>query len=145
MAGTAARKQYVSKLYLAPEAESPDGRQPDKDEVTKVAKTIDPRPAYWARLEKHFFDLLANLPEDWDESNGDWKPEDQQSATNTWREHVEQEAQRALEESIRTLGTTARAIQAVARVRTDFNYDDLMPASQKAAKANRKSKGGKKK
>ena len=71
------------------------------------------RPAYWARLEKHFFDLLESLPGDWDEASDDWKPDDQQVAAKDWRKHVKDEARQALEESIRSLGTTARAIQAV--------------------------------
>lgn len=140
------RARRIAKLYLAPDAESPDGRQADKEEVTvtKVADAIDPRPAYWARLEKHFFALLENLPNDWDATNDDWKPDSHQTATNAWREHVKDEARRALTESIRSLGTTARAIQAVARVRTDFNDSDLLPQPQRTAKTKQKSKGGKK-
>ncbi|HKV39595.1 MAG TPA: type I-E CRISPR-associated protein Cse1/CasA, partial [Blastocatellia bacterium] len=114
-------------------------------EVARVADAVDPRPAYWARMEEHFFELLENLPTDWDREGNGWRPEDQQSATNTWRQHVKQEAWHALEESIHSLGTTARAIQAVARVRTDFNDSDLAPQPQQTAKANRKSKGGKEK
>ncbi len=139
------RTRRIAKLYLAPEAESSDGRQPDKDEVTKIAKAIDPRPAYWARLEKHFFTLLENLPDDWDAESDDWKQDDLQKATNAWRGQVKEEAKKALEESIRSLGTTARAIQAVARVRTDFKEADLVPQPRKTAKAKRKSKGGRKK
>ena len=139
------RARRIAKLYLAPDAESPDGRQADKEEVTRVADSLDPRPAYWARLEKHFFTLLEDLPHDWDATNDDWKPTDLQAATNAWREHVKSEARRALEESIRSLGTTARAIQAVARVRTDFNDSDLVPKPQKATKTESKVKGGKKK
>lgn len=136
------RTRRVAKLYLSPSAEDPDGRKPDDKDVNAMAEEIDPRPAYWARLERHFFDLLQHLPNDWDVDTGERKPDDQQDATNTWRERVKEEAKRALEESIRSLGTTARAIQAVARVRTDFNDDDLKPPAQKAAKA--KAKGGKK-
>ena len=143
--GLKSRTRRIAKLYFAPEAESPDGRQPKKEEVTKVAESIDPRPAYWARLEKHFFKLLENLPGDWDQPNDDWRPDEQQAATNAWRNHVKDEAGRALRESVRSLGTTARAIQAVARVRTDFNDDDLRPGPQKASKGKRKAKGGKKK
>jgi len=121
------RTRRIAKLYLAPDAESPDGRRADKEEVARVADAIDPRPAYWARLEKHFFALLENLPNDWDTASDDWRPDDRQAASNAWRGHVKGEARRALEESIRSLGTTARTIQAVARVRTDFNDDDLMP------------------
>lgn len=139
------RTRRIAKLYLAPDAESPNGRNADPDEITKVADATDPRPAYWARMEGHFFALLENLPMDWDVEHDGWKPDAQQAATNAWRGHVKREAQRALEESIRSLGTTARAIQAVARVRTDFNDNELMPRPQQAAKAKRKSKGGKKK
>jgi hypothetical protein len=139
------RSRRIAKLYLAPESESPNGRQPDKDEVTNVAKSIDPRPAYWARLEEHFFPLLVNLPDDWDTARDDWNPEDQQLASNVWREHVKGEARRALEESMRSLGTTARAIQAVARVRTDFADRDLMPPLNNTAKARWEARGGKKK
>ena len=128
------RTRRIAKLYLAPNAESPEGGQPDKDEVTRITESIDPRPAYWARLEQHFYTLLENLPNDWDSANGDWKPDDQQTATNTWRTHIKREARRALEESIKSLGATARAIQAVARVRTDFNDDDLKPKQQKSDK-----------
>jgi CRISPR system Cascade subunit CasA len=144
------RIRRIAKLYLAPNSESPDGQQPDKDEVTKVVDSIDPRPAYWARLEKHFFDLLENLPNDWDEATGYWKPDDQQKATRTWRDAIKREAERSLRESIRSLGTTARAISAVARVRLNFKDDDLVETqAQKKNVKNRKTKsaikGGKKK
>jgi len=136
------RIRRISKLYLLPSCESAGARQPDKNEVNKVVNAIDPRPAYWARLEKHFYTLLDTLHDDWDKETGGWKLDDRQTATRTWREHVKREAQRALEESVRSLGTSARAIQAVARVRTDFNDDDLKPAAKKQRKAKRK--GGKK-
>jgi len=139
------RARRIAKLYLSPDSESPGGRQPDKGDVTRLVEAIDPRPAYWTRLEEHFFALLENLPNDWDTANDGWKPDDQQAATNAWRGHVKNEARRALEESICALGTTARAIQAVARVRTDFNDDDLKPPPLKTARARPKSKGGKKK
>jgi len=134
------RVRRIAKLYLSPGSESSDGQQPDKDEVTKVVNAIDPRPAYWARLEKHFFDLLENLPNDWGGREGDWKPDNQQVATRTWRDAIKQEAKRALGESIRCLGTTARAISAVARVRTDFSDNDLRPQPPKAKTSKQKTK-----
>lgn len=139
------RAKRVSRFYRVP-----DGREPSKnewDDINKILEDIDPRPAYWARLEKHFFDLLENLPNDWNASSGEWKPDDQQIATGTWRDAVKQQATRALEESIRCLGTTARAIAALARVRTDFNDNDLKPRPPKPAskrKAKAAGKGGKK-
>jgi len=131
------RTRRIAKLHLAPTSESPDGRQPDKDDITRLAESLDPRPAYWSRLEQHFYTLLENLPDDWDAAQGNWKPDGQQIATNGWREHIKREARRALEESVRSLGTTARAIQAVARVRTDFNDDDLKPKQKKDNKSKR--------
>ena len=138
------RVRRVAKLYLSPGSESPGGQQPDKDEVTKVVNAIDPRPAYWARLEKHFFDLLENLPNDWCGRESDWKPDDQQVATWTWRDAIKLEAKRALEESIHNFGTTARAISAVARVRTDFSDNDLRPQPPKAKTVKQKSKSTRK-
>jgi len=130
------RTRRIAKLYLAPDAESPTGRKADPEEIAKVADAIDPRPAYWARLEMHFFALLENLPKDWDVEHNDWKPDEQQAATNIWRKHVKDEAKRALEESTRSLGTTARAIQAVARVSTDFYDHDLFPSRRKRPRQN---------
>lgn len=129
------RVQSIADLLISPSLEirgkgttlTAQGRAPDEAHnkaAMDLSDNIDPRPAYWARLERHFFDLLENLPNDWDSERDAWKPDRQQDATNTWRKRVKEEAKRALEESIRSLGSTARAIQAVARVRTDFNYDD---------------------
>jgi CRISPR system Cascade subunit CasA len=144
----AAREQHyrawrVARFYRVPADREPNKKE--KEDIDALVEKIDPRPAYWARLEKHFFELLENLLGDWDEAKDDWRPDEQQAATNAWRGHVKVEARRALEESIRSLGTTARAVQAVARVRTDFNDDDLKPPSQKAARASGKAKGVKKK
>lgn len=131
------RTRRIARLYL-----KPDGQEPDKSEVTKITESVDPRPSYWARMEKHFFELLEHLAEDWDTEKEGWKPDQEQKATNMWREQVKREARQALEESIRSLGTTARAIQAVARVSTEFNDDHLNPQENKT-KA--RTKGGKKK
>jgi CRISPR system Cascade subunit CasA len=150
------RVQAIADLVLAPSLDlrSPgvlrtsEGRAPQEAHnkaALDLASSLDPLPAYWARMEKHFFELLENLADDFDAQRSDWKPDDQQAATNIWHKHVKEEARRALEESICSLGTTARAIAAVARVRTDFNDGDLKPQPQKADKAKPKSKGGKKK
>jgi hypothetical protein len=138
------RARRIAKLYLAPDAESSGSHQPDPEEVDRVRDAIDPRPAYWARMENHFSELLENLSTDWDNARNDWKPDDQQAATNAWREHVKHEAREALRESTRSLGTTARAIQAIARVGTDFSDHDLVAQSQESTKARRKSNGGNK-
>jgi CRISPR system Cascade subunit CasA len=138
------RTRRMARLYLGPDADEPDGRKPDENDVAKLTEKIDPRPAYWARLERHFFVLLGSLPEDWDNLKDNWKPVERQAATNAWREHVKGEARRALEESIRSLGTTSRVIQAVARVRAEFSDYDLSPPQRKAAKTKRSTRGSKK-
>lgn len=154
------RIQAIADLVLSPSMvmRSPgvlrtsEGRAPE-DALNKAAldlsESLDPRPSYWARLEKHFFSLLEDLPNDWDSASDDWKPDDEQGATNAWRKHVRSEARRSLEESIRSLGTTARAIQAVARVRTNFTDNDLRSpphgASKITGKADSAKKGGKRK
>jgi len=154
------RIQMIADFVLAPALEhrkngiirTADGRFPDdahNASCLNLADNLDPRPAYWARLEKHFFDLLENLPGDWDGTTGAWEPDDQQIATRTWRDAIKQEAKRALVESIRSLGTTTRAIGAVARVPIDFSDNDLKPLPPRAKTSKKKSKatrkGGKKK
>ena len=121
------RIRYMANLFLAPPSGDGDGRKPDEKDVALLAEKLDPRPAYWSRLEGHFYRLLEDLPGDWDSSANDWKADNEQRATRAWRESVKREAQRALEESTRMLGTTARAIQAIARVRTGFSDNDLKP------------------
>ena len=133
--------RYTVQANGRPDTKDQHDRNNDAD---KIAESIDPRPAYWARLEKHFFDLLQNLPNDWDTEAGDWKPDDQQHATRTWRKAVLNEARRSLEESVRSLGTTARAISAIARVGTDFSEKDLKPQPQDSQPKEKKSKPGKK-
>jgi CRISPR system Cascade subunit CasA len=134
------RIQRVTRLYLSPGCESPGGRKPDPADVVNMLKSIDPRPAYWSRLEEHFFTLLESLPNDWDATTGDSKPDEEQMARLTWRQNIKREAKRALLESIESLGTTARAIQAIARVPTDFYDIDL--DQQSAGKSKKKEKGG---
>lgn len=143
------RTNRMATLYLSPTAEDPDGRKPDPKDVEKMVQDLDPRPAFWSRLEEHFFDLLEHLPDDWDSATGEWKDDSQQTATRAWRDAVKGEAHRALVESIRSLGITARAIAAVARVPTTFNDDDMKPQAAKNARSARKpktpGKGGKRK
>lgn len=122
------RSWRIAKYFRVPAERQPSKNE--KKDIDNLLDAIDPRPAYWARLEKHFYELLESLPRARD------------TASRTWRQHIKREARRALEESIRSLGTTARAIQAVARVRTDFNDYDLEPAAKKQRKT--KQKGGKK-
>lgn len=124
-----ARTRRLCRFFLAPECESPGGVQPDSKAVSHLIDSLDPRPMYWARLEQHFYSLLECLPKDRD------------AASRVWRTRIKQEAQSALEESIKMLGTSARAVQAIARVRTTFGDADLEPSDKKTRGVTRK--GGK--
>ncbi|PKH48041.1 type I-E CRISPR-associated protein Cse1/CasA [Dehalococcoides mccartyi] len=128
------RIQRVTKLYLSPDCESPGGHRPDKADVDNIIEATDPCLTYWSRMEEHFFALLESLPNDWDAATGDSKPDEEQTARLTWRQSVKLEAKRALLESIELFGTTARAIQAIAHVSTDFYDIDLDQKSVKKKK-----------
>jgi hypothetical protein len=135
------RSWQIAKFYRVPSDRVPNRKE--KEDINSLIEKIDPRPAYWARMEKHFFLLLEELPNDWGPVTNGWKPDDQQKATSAWRVQVKAEAQRSLEESVKSLGMTARAIQAVARVRTNFTDDDLKPHPLRVAEAKGKARGGK--
>ncbi|OQC07870.1 MAG: CRISPR-associated protein CasA/Cse1 [Candidatus Hydrogenedentes bacterium ADurb.Bin101] len=139
------RVRRMVKIFLCPTCEAPGGGQPDPDEVSRLANSIDARGTFWSRVEPHFYLLLEHLPGDWNADGNEWKTGEQQSATQAWRANIKREAQRALEESIRALGTTAKAIQAVARVRTTFGDNDLNPPQQETVKSKKDRKGSKKK
>ena len=131
------RTERVAKLYL-----SHGGRQPLPDDVKGLANSIDPTYSFWSRLEAHFIRLMQDLPNDWDFQEDDWKPDDQQYACREWRESVMREARKALEESLHALGSTARAIQAVAQVSTHFNQSDLVSPAQRIRRQETKRRVG---
>lgn len=117
------RTRRLCRLFLSRDCESPGGSQPDPKDVTRLADVIDSRPAFWARLETHFYVLLEALPESRD------------VASDAWHAHIKREAERALKESVKVLGTSARAIQAIARIPTTFTNADLNPSMKRGNRA----------
>jgi CRISPR system Cascade subunit CasA len=108
-----ARTKRLARLYLAPNCEARGGRKPDPKDVASLVDQIDPRRAFWPRLEPHFAKLLLDLPIR------------AENACDEWRDQVEREAVRAFAESCRALGITssamnARAVAALARVNAWF-------------------------
>jgi CRISPR system Cascade subunit CasA len=122
------RMWQIARFYRVPYGRQPN--ESERNDIDAMLRKLDPRPAYWTRLEEHFVTLLEDIPADWDALREDWKADHQQMATNAWRVCVKAEARRALRESIISLGTTARAIQAIGRVRTDFSEEHLESFSQ---------------
>lgn len=93
----------VVKLYLAPDLDRPGGRQPDPREVNRLLGAVDPRRAFWPRLEAPFYRFLAELAADQTRAAGDWE------------EAVARERGRALREAEQALGSHPRVQAAVAR------------------------------
>lgn len=108
------RFQQVCELYLSPNFRdregkpNPGGRKPDSKDIDHLTDALDPRRAYWARLETHFQALLLDIADD------------PAGASKRWLDAVEMEACCAFDEAINGLGDSIRAQQAVARVFTGF-------------------------
>jgi CRISPR system Cascade subunit CasA len=134
------RIEKILRMYLSPD----QNKSIDKKQLEKLVEAFDPRPVFWSRLEKHFYEFLENLPGDWDLKKNEWKADDKQEATKKWRKRILQEAHDALKESALSLGTTSRALRAVARTRLYFIVEDLKPLKKKEVNNTKKSgqKGG---
>ncbi len=106
----------------------PDGN-PDPKDVDNLVDALDPRRAYWSRLEAHFTRFLLKLADD------------PMSALATWRKALETDAERALRASCEQLGHSTRAIKATAQVSFQFlgNKAEVM-ARIDAAKQKKGSK-----
>ena len=106
--------QQVCELYLSPNYRdrdgklNPNGRKPDTKDISRLTNALDPRRAYWARLETHFQTLLLDIVDN---------PE---GAAKDWLDAVEGEARRAFGEAVNGMGDSIRAQQAVARTPTWF-------------------------
>jgi CRISPR system Cascade subunit CasA len=97
------RIRGVAEYMLAPNKDDPKARQPDTKERERLAKLVDPRRAYWPRLEERFHSFLLKLAED------------SQTALGEWRKDVGREARRAFDESCEALGSGIRVRAAVAK------------------------------
>ena len=107
VAGELRRRVY----FVAREFVPPHGN-PDPKDVGKLADVLDARPAYWARLETHFIQILSALPHE------------PYAALEAWRDQVASEAERALRESCRQLGSTPQAMRAKAAASFYFQADE---------------------
>ncbi len=117
------RLRKVCESFLSPRTGQPAARRPDPQDVANLANSLDAQRPYWARLERHFHRLLQELPRDRD------------AASKEWGTAVEREARRAFDEACRKLGTSPRAIRAVARVSGVFSTQPRETAACAAAAA----------
>lgn len=108
------RTWAVAKRFVPPFG------NPDPKDVAHLADALNPRPAYWARLETHFHALLAQLPLDWEQ------------AARDWRRQVALEAKQALHEACNQLGLTPRAQRAKATTSFFFDADKAAVTQQRA-------------
>ncbi len=107
----------------------PDGN-PDPKDVAHLMDALDPRPAFWARMETHFAHFVVGLAAE----------DTAQAALIEWRENVQSEAKRALHESCNQLGDSTRAMKAVAAITFSFVADRARLAHMAAdAKARKKT------
>ena len=114
------RLTKILSAYLEPE-----NKPVNREELNRVLESINPLPQYWARLEPGFYQLLHSLPQDWDYNAEGWKDSKDLKAGMEWRGQIKEQAQRALEDSVKMMGNTARAIRAIEKVGTSFSDRDL--------------------
>jgi CRISPR system Cascade subunit CasA len=116
-----ARTRQLAALFLAPEA-GPNSRKPDPKNLDCVAGHLSPERVYWSRLEGHFLALLRDFVDQ------------RAEAEKRWLRSVVGEAECAYGEACAMLGTSGRAVRAVARVSDRFTTED----HSKVAKSRRK-------
>jgi len=119
----------VARTFIAGERDG--GSKPDPDDVKAFVNKFDPRRTFWSRLEDHFYHLLERLPE---------QPE---VALDDWENNVQQAAQECLRAACNSLGTSLRAITAVAQIDVGQRYNLPYlrdPKSYLAAKKERERK-----
>ena len=121
-----ARFATVIRTYIAGDKDG--GHKPDPDDVKALVSKFDPRRDYWPRLEAHFYDLLNGLSQN---------PNDEEPTLRNWRSDIGRAARECLKSACDALGTSPKAISAVAQVDLDrgFNLDYLRdPKAYIAAK-----------
>ncbi|MEM4723905.1 MAG: type I-E CRISPR-associated protein Cse1/CasA, partial [Candidatus Hadarchaeum sp.] len=115
----------LCEIFLAPLSRDVNGQRVegtagvDTRRVSDLLKCIDPHPAYWARLESAFHQLLLRLADD---------PE---NASEQWRDRVEAEAKCAFDEAAGRLGESPQMLRARALVRVSFK----VPSRRRARKS----------
>lgn len=112
--------RYLAKFLIAPESDLKGARQPDPEDVKKLAKSFNHEAFYWARLDTPFKSLLVALPED-KTSDVDGGSTYGARALPEWGQTLKQTAQRAFEDTERGLDSSGQNLKAAAKARAHFN------------------------
>ncbi|MCX6378704.1 MAG: type I-E CRISPR-associated protein Cse1/CasA [Armatimonadetes bacterium] len=100
------KTEKLCQVFLCPKYFDMDGepinKPPERKKWESLSRCIDPRPAYWARLESVFQRLLLHIADD----EGD--------ASEVWRKALDNQARIAFSEAASQLGDSVRAIKAEA-------------------------------
>jgi len=95
----------LATLVIAPTADEPDGRKPDKKDVNNLIAHWAPERYYWAELEPAFFVLMETLPN---------HPE---AAMDQWIQTLLSTAEAAFARTEASLPDDARGLRAAVRAR----------------------------
>lgn len=115
----------LAKFTLSPNADQPNGRQPDKKDIYNMMDYLGFERNYWGTLEIPFWVLLESLP-----SN-------REHALSTWKDILIQSAWRTLEKSADLVGESIHGLKAAVRARGSLGYSlkELFPETEKEATA----------
>lgn len=123
------RFALVSRTFIAGVRDG--GNKPDPDDVKALVSKFDPRRTFWSQLEGHFYQLLERLPE---------QPE---RALKDWEGGVQQAARECLRAACNSLGTSPRAITAVAQIDAGQPYNLSYLRDPKSYLASKRERGRK--
>ncbi len=98
----------AASLYLAPEGDPSGGSKLISDDEEKLMAHWNTESLYWARLEVPFYRFLDQLVSEPDE------------AIKRWSHELRDAANYAFEHTISSLGSSARALKAVAQSRVKY-------------------------
>lgn len=115
----------LTKFTLSPNADQPNGKQPDTKDINNMMDYLGFERNYWGALEISFWHLIEGLP---------INPE---AAMSTWRDILKETAWYTLEKAANLAGENVHALKAAVRARGSLGYSlkELMPEPKKEATA----------
>lgn len=93
----------LATLLLSPDADLPDGRQPDSKDIENMTTHWNIEQRYWGGLALPFHVLLNDLPDD------------RLKAVDFWETTIRKQAHKALSQAIQMAGNSTAALKASAK------------------------------